>query len=183
MVGCRGETPDHRGGLAVTIEPDGRLVIPELGLHLRAARASAADSADLAALLDHARTADHRPMPRPSGGHPLYGATDNAGLITDLHAARGGRPSVTDPAVTDTAVTTGTPVTADTHPDTGFAIDADAAINTDASADTGTDPVDIRSLLPEPVVDYLADTAATAEDVTVLAPTSRPTPPTGWPPR
>ena len=88
MVACRGDTPDHRGGLAVTIDPDGRLVIPELGLNLHAARASAADSADLAALLDHARTADHRPMPRPPEGHRLHGSTDDAGLVTGLHPAR-----------------------------------------------------------------------------------------------
>ena len=41
---------------------------------------------------------------------------------------------------------------------------------TAVDTDPDTDPVDIRSLLPEPVGDYLADAAATAEDVTVLAP-------------
>ena len=81
-------------------------------------------------------------MPRPPDGHPLHGATDDAGLITDLHPARAS-----------------TPTTPTGRHRTG--IDTEQV---------DTEPVDIRSLLPEPVDAYLDRAAATAEDVTVLAP-------------
>jgi nucleoid-associated protein YgaU/DNA-binding SARP family transcriptional activator len=128
------------GGWLLTLTADGRLLIPELALTLQARQLSAQEAADIAALLAFERGADDAAIPAAAGDEPWQTYTDAAGaLLDEVTLPRDPDPSGAEPA--------------------GPAIEARAPW---APAVPG-------SVLPQDTAAYVQASAATVEDVEVLA--------------
>ena len=65
----------------LTVTPDGTCTLEPWGVTLRANALTADEAADIAALLDHAYTADDQPMPAAYGTSPVDQVTDVAGSL------------------------------------------------------------------------------------------------------
>jgi len=123
-----------------SVSADGALTIPTLGVTLTAHRMPAEQAAGIAQMLEQRENRVDAPMPPATGPEPYAQFIDAAGGL---------RPEVTLPRSV-AAGTAGRLVTSERLP---------------AAADAGS-----TSVLPEPDSVYLADGAATSEELQILAP-------------
>lgn len=132
---------DAAGGWRLTLTGDGRLLIPELDLSLRAPQLTAEHAADVAALLAFERGTSDAPMPAATGDRPWQACSDAAGaLLEDVTLPRNAEP----PHIETTSP----------HP---------------AAARAPWAPAVPDSVLPHGTDTYVRASAATAQDVQTLA--------------
>lgn len=153
-----GSVPPAGAGLLLELAADGTLLIADLDLTLQAPQLSASDAADIAALLDHERAAGDEPMPAAPGVEPWQRYVDVAGGLRPEHRMPrdGGRGAGQD---SDEAQRRGE-----------SAHGRDSASSPGAAGDLSSITAVLDSVLPYPTSTYTDATAATTEDLDVLAP-------------
>ena len=159
---------DHADATAwtLTIDEDGTLHVPALGLTLRAQQLPADEAAELAQRLAQAAHPDDQPMPRPLGTEPWDSYCDAAGalLLPELNAT-----SSDDPADGETSSGTNRapeqPTAANPAP-----VRLGGAVDNPALHLADSPPSMYTSVLPLSREAYLEQTATTADDLDALAP-------------
>jgi hypothetical protein len=143
LAGDRGDVPGT--GWTLDVAADGRLSLPDLGLHLMAQRMPAEQAAGIAEMLERASVGREQPVPPATGDRPYEQYCDAAGGL---------RPELTlprSPAPSPMAV-----------PASGLA--------RLARLDRVAAGPETTTLLPADDAAYLAAASTTAEDLQVVAP-------------
>lgn len=155
------DDPDHADATTwtITVDEDGALHIPALGLHLRAQQIPADEAAELAQRLALAARPGDQPMPRPTGTHPWDKYSDAAGALRLPDVEDGNQADETSPRSTADQPAGATAATG-----WGGAADIPALHLANSSPWMNT------SVLPLPRETYLEQTATTEEDLAALAP-------------
>lgn len=147
----------------LTVDGDGALHIPDLGLQLTAQQMPADDAAEIAQLLALAAMTGDVPMPASPGRHPWDQYADAAGALQVREADPSAGARLTsdeaDPSIDDANSSTDPKTTGGTQ-----TADAPALHLADSSPQTHP------SVLPLPQSAYLDRAATTAEDLAALAP-------------
>jgi hypothetical protein len=150
----------------MTVDADGILHIPGLGLRLHAQQMPAEEAAEIAQLLALSATSADVPMPSSSGEHPWERFADAAGALR-LTEAEGASDGLSEVQTTrqDMLGTDASPVTDECD---HAVADLPRSVAPSRAADSSESMN--RSALPLPRETYLERAATTAEDIAALAP-------------